>query len=154
MAVNTLCEDVDGRIEDLGEAIADMVVDGGSWGAQTVVADVFSRDKVDASWAAQNHLAAMKLRHNLTHAHEDRQDGQATTADGTNSGLPGSALPGSDEAATADGDKNETNGSSVSGSAAVTAGSSSNNATAPARFEASMMLPSKLPPLSAGCGLP
>eukprot|EP01051_Picozoa_sp_SAG22_P008699 SAG22_NODE_681_length_7933_cov_27.729257_6_plen_88_part_00 len=34
MAVNTVCEDVDGRIEDLGEAIADMVVDGGSWGAQ------------------------------------------------------------------------------------------------------------------------
>jgi len=34
MAINTLCEDVDGRLEDMGEALADLIADGGNWGAE------------------------------------------------------------------------------------------------------------------------
>ena len=66
MAVNTGCEDVDGRIEDLGEAIADMVIDGGSWGAQSAMAKAFADDRnVNASWAAQRQISAMKFKKQL-----------------------------------------------------------------------------------------
>eukprot|EP01050_Picozoa_sp_SAG11_P045331 SAG11_NODE_22542_length_404_cov_0.839344_1_plen_123_part_10 len=36
VALNTLCEDVDGRVEEMGEMIGGMVEDGGNWGENVV----------------------------------------------------------------------------------------------------------------------